>query len=225
MPTRLIDLGMYGGPEHPRICVPEDENVQAPYFTLSHCWGVPGGPQPPKLTSTNLPAYRKKIAIALLPKTFRDAIKITRRLGGRYLWIDCLCIIQKQSPDEPDPGALADWSRESALMGKVYRGSQCNIAAERAKDSSEGLFAQRNPWQLDVLEIGSVRIPGLPHGNYLCVSEHYLRSLHDEPLRNRAWVVQERLLAPRQISFGSRQLSWTCSEVSACEAFPAGYPD
>ncbi|KAH6951058.1 hypothetical protein BKA56DRAFT_626064 [Ilyonectria sp. MPI-CAGE-AT-0026] len=29
-----------------------------------------------------------------LPQTFRDAIRVTRELGKRYLWIDAICIIQ-----------------------------------------------------------------------------------------------------------------------------------
>lgn len=34
-----------------------------------------------------------------LPKTFQDAIVITRRLGARYLWIDSLYIIQDSVED------------------------------------------------------------------------------------------------------------------------------
>jgi hypothetical protein len=47
----------------------------------------------------------------LLPKTFKDAIELTRRLGFQYIWIDALCIIQ----DGRD-----DWKRECSLMGEVY---------------------------------------------------------------------------------------------------------
>ena len=46
----------------------------------------------------------------------------------------------------------------------------------------------------------------------------------DEPLIRRAWVVQERLLAPRVLHFGSRQLFWECSGLEASEDFPVGIP-
>lgn len=44
------------------------------------------------------------------------------------------------------------------------------------------------------------------------------------PLNQRAWVYQERLLAPRVLHLGSRQAFWECSETEACEVFPAGLP-
>ena len=35
-----------------------------------------------------------RILFEELPRTFRDAVDISRRLGAQYLWIDSLCIIQ-----------------------------------------------------------------------------------------------------------------------------------
>ena len=39
-------------------------------------------------------------------------------------------------------------------------------------------------------------------------------------LAKRGWVFQERVLPPRVLYFGSRQISWECREGSACETFP-----
>lgn len=64
-----------------------------------------------------------------LPRTFKDAVQITRRLGVRYLWLDSLCIVQ----DDPH-----DWARESAVMGEVYRNGLFNISATGARDSTQG---------------------------------------------------------------------------------------
>src|SRR5438034_1924444 len=66
-----------------------------------------------------------------LPKTFQDAVLLTRALGVRYLWIDSLCIIQD---DEKD------WKRENPKMGEVYQYATITIAAAHARDSSEGCF-------------------------------------------------------------------------------------
>lgn len=65
------------------------------YLTLSHCWGTK--PIEAVLTTSNLQSYLRLIPIVNLPKTFRDAIQVTRDIGVRYLWIDSLCIIQKGS--------------------------------------------------------------------------------------------------------------------------------
>lgn len=43
-------------------------------------------------------------------------------------------------------------------------------------------------------------------------------------LNNRAWVVQERILAPRILHFGENQLYWECNEKDACETFPVSLP-
>jgi hypothetical protein len=62
--------------------IPEHELV---YFTLSHCWG--GQQFLPKLTKQTEQRFSKEIAVDELPKTFRQAVELTRSLGVRYLWI------------------------------------------------------------------------------------------------------------------------------------------
>lgn len=62
------------------------------YLTLSHSWGDPSlEGLPGKLMKTNL-AQHKMVGMALqeIPRCFQDAVKITRELGIRYLWIDAL---------------------------------------------------------------------------------------------------------------------------------------
>ncbi|KAJ4419163.1 hypothetical protein N0V85_001119 [Neurospora sp. IMI 360204] len=43
-------------------------------------------------------------------------------------------------------------------------------------------------------------------------------------VNTRAWVLQERVLAPRILHFGRRQLFWECHCSEACEALPLGNP-
>jgi hypothetical protein len=71
-----------------------------------------------KLTKAKIGELMKKIEETNLPKTFRDAITITRKLGLSHLWIDSLCICQDD---------LEDWKAESKKMADVYGGSSCNI--------------------------------------------------------------------------------------------------
>jgi len=90
LPTRVIDVGPSDGSRSPFLWVPQVGKM-GKYITLSHCWG----PLPHfTTTSHNLADRLHGIRLADLPKTFRDAVAITRALGVRYLWIDSLCIIQ-----------------------------------------------------------------------------------------------------------------------------------
>ncbi|KAF2446745.1 HET-domain-containing protein, partial [Karstenula rhodostoma CBS 690.94] len=71
-----------------------------------------------------------------IPRTFNDAMKITRALGLRYIWIDSLCIIQD---DEQD------WQHEAMRMAEVYRGSYLNIAAIDSLNCNGGFEVFSSP--------------------------------------------------------------------------------
>lgn len=44
------------------------------------------------------------------------------------------------------------------------------------------------------------------------------------PVNCRAWVLQERLMAPRVLHFCKNQIAWECSTFAAAEGHPAGIP-
>ena len=90
LPARCIDLGetMKGSLE-PRLVIGGGRSAR--YMTLSHCWGKE---VPVRTTRANIDEMATAIRLDELPKTYRDAIAITRSLGIRYLWIDSICIIQ-----------------------------------------------------------------------------------------------------------------------------------
>jgi hypothetical protein len=81
-PTRLVDVtsddqGLI------RLC----ENPTGPYTALSHCWGTT---QPFTLTRQTVSKLRDGVLPDHLPKTFRDAIAMTRKSCLQYIWIDSL---------------------------------------------------------------------------------------------------------------------------------------
>lgn len=82
-----------------------------------------------------------------LPKTFQDAIAITRMLNIQYIWIDSLCIFQDD---------LADWASESTCMKSIYGGATVCIAATAAPDGHAGLFCDRDVRNIRLL---SVKLP------------------------------------------------------------------
>ncbi|KAF6830533.1 heterokaryon incompatibility protein [Colletotrichum musicola] len=220
-PTRLLDLAAPGLGLNTFRLVVISEHLPARnqrYTTLSHCWGTAEFLQLKKSTSSE---FRKGIDLDRLPKTFREAIQVTRQLGVRYLWIDSLCIMQ-------DRNDLSDWLVEAGLMHKVYSHSYCNISAAGARDSSKGLFFERNPRISETTAV-ELCVKGLGLGvDYLNCSIVDLgfwgHAVGQCPLNKRGWVLQERLLSPRVLHFGRDQLFWECREHAAAECYPDTLP-
>jgi hypothetical protein len=212
-PTRLIDvMASKNVPyDHVQLFITAENSPTGPYASLSHCWGII---EIITLTEARMREFSKTgIAISRLPQTFRDAINVARSLNIRYIWIDSLCIIQD---------SIADWNVESRTMLQVYQHAYCNIAATHAKDGRGGLFANRNPNLLSTdvqFSYGRAtafyRMTNMNNG-------YWQLEIDDAPLNRRAWVVQERLISPRIIHFGSEQVIWDCYESVACESFPEG---
>lgn len=130
LPTRVLDLGEDLSIQN-SIKLFETKGVEGIYMTLSHCWGLT---QFITTTRDTLEQRIAGIAFSDLSKTFKDVVSLTRRLGIRYLWIDSLCILQKDKED---------WEREAGKMQSVYSQSFLNIAATSSADGSEGLFKAR----------------------------------------------------------------------------------
>ena len=128
-----------------------------------------------------------------------------------------MCIIQDGS---------ADWRQEAAAMSNVYRYCTLNITAISAIDSTQGCFVGKSPSYVACHRVALK--PGLkqPHiPAYTCVnSNFYAHNVINTPLGRRAWVVQERLLAPRVLHLGKDQLFWVCQEQVPCESYPNQIP-
>jgi hypothetical protein len=207
-----------------RLHITAEEEMAGPYMTVSHCWG---GEVPTTLTEKTMDFLKAGLVVQDLPKTFTDAVRIAASCGVEYLWIDSLCIIQ---------GSEEDWRKEASMMGKVYSNSFCNIAATGSPNSSGGLFHPRDPMDVQPIEVKATWAcetantyedysESPPPGDYICFDTNYwIRGLDNSPLGKRAWAVQERYLAPRQVHFGQEQIFWECREHAACEAFPGGAP-
>ncbi|KAF2138579.1 uncharacterized protein K452DRAFT_328760 [Aplosporella prunicola CBS 121167] len=108
------------------------------YITLSHCWGAGEQGKTPLTTSRDTYRHRcQDIPWTELPRTFQDAITLTRLIGCEFIWIDSLCIVQ----DDDD-----DWKEQSYQMADIYSHGYLNLAATAATDSSYGcFFARRHP--------------------------------------------------------------------------------
>ena len=216
-PTRLLDLGERPM-DHIRLIETREQKPDGPYVSLSHSWGSATFLQ---LRRDNLQEFKQGIELDTLSKTFQDAVTVARRLKVRYLWIDSLCILQ-------DKDDLTDWLNEATLMHKVYASSFCNISATGAFSHSYGLFAERDPQLLHPTEV-ELRLDGMQVAEeatkYHLIDFHFWKSeIGQAPLNQRAWVVQERLLAPRVLHFAENGVFWECSEMDCSEAYPRYLP-
>jgi hypothetical protein len=202
-PTRLVQI--WAKPARLRLV----NSLQMPpsqYCTLSYCWGQTHSVGV-KLTNASLKSFKTSIPYGSLPKSLQDAIVVTVQLGFQYIWIDRLCIIQD---DE------ADWKHEASRMGSYYRKSVLNIAALHSSHSGGGCFTLRNPLKKRACKVTTRT------GEQIYLEKY--RRITDidgqAPLMTRAWVLQERLMSPRTLYFGSDGISWECCVDRFCEGDP-----
>ncbi|PVH71172.1 HET-domain-containing protein [Cadophora sp. DSE1049] len=185
-PTRVLDVGKEG--DH--VFLRESRDISERYTVLSHCWGTERA-----LTTTapSIEQHMKVIPYPRLPATFQDAVRITRLLGIKYLWIDSLCIIQDQ---------LSDWEHESAKMHEYYRNAFVTIAALDSRNSFSGMLHWR--------EVPSVQLPGLEN-LVLRAKIPTARSIYENSiLESRAWCLQERMLSTRVIHMAKSEVLFEC---------------
>lgn len=124
LPTRVLHVGKEGN----TIRLVESNGKRDHYVALSHCWGISH-----RITTRRetLQLHMDGISLDNLPPTFRDAIKIARKLEVPFVWIDSLCTIQ---------GDALDWEMEASKMGDVYANSYLTVSALGSEDDSTGCF-------------------------------------------------------------------------------------
>ncbi|PQE08066.1 heterokaryon incompatibility protein [Rutstroemia sp. NJR-2017a WRK4] len=195
-PRRLIEVGRRG--KSPRLIETSFHGRDySKYLALSHCWGK----EMPEIATTKLATLNERkagIPFRRLPRTFRDALTVTRGLGIQFLWIDSLCIVQDSAED---------WQQESAVMGKIYSHAYCTIAAAAAANCDDGLFASHN------------ELPFLPprqgHPGVLLKPLYtgWDTVFHRSTLNRRSWTLQERELSPRILYFTKHTMLFECREA------------
>ncbi|KAK5653428.1 hypothetical protein OQA88_8913 [Cercophora sp. LCS_1] len=233
LPKRLLDIR--DGVRLVDTLVDDGINPNEPYMTLSHCWGSSRAVQYiPRTTHNTIYNHRQGIPWDRLPPLFQDFILLARALGCRYAWIDSLCIIQDDHED---------WMVESAKMSEIYYNATLNVAATAMRNATRGLFHPRihgqgfrdtlktsgsllsgvdgDPLETTLTELGDgtpifARISHDRSHEALHGDMEYFRTAM-EPLLNRAWVFQERLLSRRTLHFGASEILWECRTDCFCE--------
>lgn len=194
---------------------------------------------PTMTTKSNIDEFVRK-APSHMPKTFADAIAVTRTMGQRYLWIDSFFIVQD---------SVEDWRAESSKMDQVYSQALFTIVADAAENSSAEFLeppARKisktsiiscclSPSTREIATNASVHVRErgdlafqLPYHDFH--TDDYLRGNYDKyramedstvPIRSklstRAWAFQERLLSPRTLYSGPRETAWEFHTLCSCE--------
>ncbi|KAI0381166.1 heterokaryon incompatibility protein-domain-containing protein [Hypomontagnella monticulosa] len=218
LPTRLIEI--------------ENENDlkivtgvrDGAYAALSYCWG---GPQLFALKMENKDKMMKGFKKSDLPLTIQHGITLTRKLGLRYIWIDSLCIIQNDDGDK---------TKELPKMISTYRNAYITVTSG-SSTCYDGFLDRRgckthesDDLPPDLLEmrvfcpvgeeeelgdLGAMFTVELPSGpcvlkeSKIMIREEAPYMMSSEPISERGWTFQERVLSPRLVLYGQRT-TWTC---------------
>ncbi|PQE28701.1 hypothetical protein CJF32_00003916 [Rutstroemia sp. NJR-2017a WRK4] len=209
-PKRLLDL------TDARTVLREDVPGRPVYACLSHCWGRSNDII--QTTLENINRFKIKILWEDLPKTFRHAVEICRRMDINFLWIDSLCIIQ----DCKD-----DWNEQAPQMASIYKNAFITIEATKSKESTEGCYAMTNADHL------ARRVPGTDvyvRREPPKFPTHWTtRNLEQWPLLDRGWIYQEMRFSRRVLHFGAQEVIWECLNArkseSGCSDQPLGRND
>lgn len=177
------------------------------YTCLSYVWGA--GAQTLLTASTRevleTPGGLTHPSINL-HQTIKDAVKTTRDIGLRYIWIDALCILQD---DAADKAAII------SQMGNIYGNSTLTIVASTNVEPRDGLPGIGRTARSRRQIVQQVQ------GVFLAATFHDSRRPHREILdsvwNSRAWTFQERHLPPRSVYFTTSQMLFTCPHGTAYE--------
>ncbi|CAA9959514.1 hypothetical protein PTNB85_09847 [Pyrenophora teres f. teres] len=161
------------------------------FIALSYVWGEV---DTCRTTTSNFDQLQQPGAICCtnteitIPRTIRDAMYLVGVLGERYLWVDCLCVIQDASSQEMD--------RTLRAMANIYASAEFTIVAA-GSDADYGLRGIGGPSQ-DRQSYATSTGPGF-YGGYPLETKWV----------TRGWTFQESLFSRRLLCF-DRRVSWLC---------------
>lgn len=192
LPTRVIDVA---SGVNPRLAL--SAGKRGKFMALSYCWGPQGDDLLVLNDATKTSLLEGRVEETAFARTHREAFAVARALGIQFVWIDALCIIQKNRED---------WEAESKRMAIVYNNAYLTVLAGSSTDSRAGFLAGRSspaqPFPIPLDDSSRDRSPFL--------FATLKRSRTEGPTRTRSWCFQESMLSRRLLIFGPEQLMFKC---------------
>ncbi|KAI1476512.1 HET-domain-containing protein [Daldinia eschscholtzii] len=210
-PTRLINVGAEGANFCQLVETKSDpvfsQSTDIQYATLSYCWGPPAESSRQFKTETSSLGERMRgFGVDQASPILQDAIRVTRALGIRYLWVDAVCIIQDDKQD---------WYRESSQISLIFQNSTLTICTPASSSCQEG-FLKRNwtttriGFQSSINEAVSgsytLRLVGEVNDYFHATSDGMSHALIYSPWAMRGWILQEYELSQRALVFANTKL-------------------
>lgn len=128
-----------------------------------------------------------------LPQTTKKAIKLTRDLGIRYLWVDSLCIRQDVKEDK-----RANYSAIEAILASAFLTICAAVGTSQGEEINQHIR---------------------PCGDKMSLMVHHPVETHIQSSQwsKGAWTCQDRLLSRRCLIFTSSGVWFQCQEESMSE--------
>ncbi|KAF4439486.1 hypothetical protein F53441_12593 [Fusarium austroafricanum] len=184
-------------------CVKEVD-TPCEYICLSYVWGTGSQTQYTTKTRDQL-STPGGLENAELPQTILDAIKVTRELGVRYIWIDALCITQDDDDDK---------AKIISNMGTIYANAMLSIMASTNINPTDGL---PGVGVLRSQEQNIEKLQGLTLAVAFQDPRQMYSNIEDRLWNTRAWTFQERVLSRRSVYFTDSQMCFVCPHGAAFE--------
>ena len=199
---RLVDVE--------NMCV-VDVDGDVSYTALSYVWG---GYKFSTYQLTTVNRFREPGSLeeVMLPKTISDAIEVTKCLDLKYIWIDCLCIVQGDEFDE---------RYFIPHMDVIFGCAAFTIVAASGDNADSGLPGirpnTRNRTQVPFTIKGVSLVRTLDPERSEERHSTFDGYLKESVWCKRGWTFQEKLLSPRALIFTEEQVYWECQKSSWCE--------
>ncbi|KAF2848297.1 HET-domain-containing protein [Plenodomus tracheiphilus IPT5] len=195
-------------------CVTTEIASSAQYLALSYVWGNASVTKLTKKNFFRLQEFQSLSASSatIVPKTIRDAMRLTAQLGVRYLWVDCLCVAQ----DDPHIEDLLN------RMNSIYANAYLTIIVANHDNADGGIHGFEQGSGGRNLPTESI---GYPH--FVLGIERNLET-RTEPSHNRlpwvtrGWTLQEGFFSRRALIFDGL-MSWVCATDCQMEGIDCGY--
>ncbi|RCI08177.1 hypothetical protein L249_6248 [Ophiocordyceps polyrhachis-furcata BCC 54312] len=176
-----------------------DDGDDCGYVTLSYVWGDGTDDDDDDDDDDISDGSRLPDAI---PAVFADAMTLTTSLGMRYLWIDRFCLA---------PLTADERRRQNRLMDDILSAASLTIIAASGTSRHQGLSGVSVPRDAQL----SLKTDT---GLYTTTLLRPDLDTAASPWGNRAWTLQEGLLARRRLVLGRGQAYFQCRALHCVES-------